>query len=250
ETFIRDYFKHTPGAVAMAPGNNPWRDCLAAELWLSDRGAIATQPKPLGICRFTETRPFLDGKLDDACWNGIKTLPLKVVASSGDKADEAAAFAEGYKTEARFAYDAQFLYIAVTCAHPTGQTAPAAAKRHRDADLTGHDRVDILLDMDRDYQTYYRFQIDDRGCLAEDCWGDKSWNPKYFVAFNPTAAGWTAELAIPLVELTGDKPSTGRTWAANVTRVTPAKGIQAWSTPTDGEPRPEGMGLLQFRTER
>jgi hypothetical protein len=47
-----------------------------------------------------------------------------------------------------------------------------------------------------------------------------------------------------------DKPETGRTWAANVSRVVPGKGVQAWSTPTDGEPRPEGMGLLQFRAER
>jgi len=50
----------------------------------------------------------------------------------------------------------------------------------------------VLLDLDRDYQTYYRFQVDHRGCLAEDCWGDRTWNPKYFVAFVPTETGWTA----------------------------------------------------------
>lgn len=172
------------------------------------------------------------------------------MAREGEAPAESRAFEEGYKTETRFAYDAQFIYIAVSCSHPAGQSVPPAAKRERDADLKGHDRVDILLDMDRDYQTYYRFQIDHRGCLAEDCWGDKSWNPKYFVAFNPSETGWTAEIAIPIVELTGDKPSTGRTWAANATRVVPGKGVQAWSTPTDGEPRPEGMGLLQFRAER
>ena len=250
EVFIRDYFKATPGAAAMAPGLDPWRDCLAAELWLNDRGAIPIQPKPLGYCRFTETRPFLDGKLDDPCWTDLKPLPLKVATTASEKAEDVKAFEEGYKTETRFAYDAQFIYIAVSCSHPAGQSVPPAAKRERDADLKGHDRVDILLDMDRDYQTYYRFQIDHRGCLAEDCWGDKSWNPKYFVAFNPSETGWTAEIAIPIVELTGDKPSTGRTWAANATRVVPGKGVQAWSTPTDGEPRPEGMGLLQFRAER
>ena len=65
-----------------------------------------------------------------------------------------------------------------------------------------------------------------------------------------TRVAFAAEIAIPIVELTGDKPSTGRTWAANATRVVPGKGVQAWSTPTDGEPRPEGMGLLQFRAER
>jgi hypothetical protein len=254
ETFIRDYFKRTPGAAAMQPGADAWRDCLAAELWLSERGAIPTQPKPLGYCRFTETRPFLDGKLDDPCWTDLKPLPLKAASAAARREGEATvepdSFAESYKTEARFAYDAHFLYVAVTCSHPVGQAVPAAAKRQRDADLKGHDRVDILIDMDRDYQTYYRFQIDHRGYLAEDCWGDRSWNPKYFVAFHPSESGWTAEIAIPIVELTGDKPATGRTWAANVSRVVPGKGIQAWSTPVDGEPRPEGMGLLQFRSER
>ncbi|MDB5312560.1 MAG: hypothetical protein JWO38_6762 [Gemmataceae bacterium] len=250
EVFVRDYFKHTPGAAALAPGGDPWRDCLAAELWLSDRGAIPIQPKPLGYCRFTETRPFLDGKLDDPCWQDLKPLPLKVVAAAGGTADEGKAFADGYKTEAKFAYDDRFLYVAVSCAHPAGQNVPAAAKRGRDADLTGRDRVDIMLDMDRDYQTYYRFQVDHRGCLAEDCWGDKGWNPKYFVAFNPTETGWTAEFAIPMAELAGDRPGTGRTWAVNVSRVVPGKGVQAWSGPADGEPRPEGMGLLQFRSER
>ena len=44
--------------------------------------------------------------------------------------------------------------------------------------------------------------------------------------------------------------ATGRTWAVNVSRVVPGLGVQAWSGPADGEPRPEGMGLLQFRAER
>lgn len=245
ESFVREYFKRTPGATAMQPGVDPWRDCLAAEIWLGDRTTIGVQPKPMGFCRFTETRPFLDGKLDDPCWKDLKALEVKSAIREGETSADSQ-----YKTEARFAYDAQFMYIAVTCSHPVGQAVPPVAKRERDADLKGHDRVDILLDLDRDYQTYYRFQIDHRGCLAEDCWGDKTWNPKYFVAFNPTETGWTAEIAIPLVELTGDKPSTGKTWAANVSRVVPGKGIQAWSTPADGEPRPEGMGLLQFRAER
>ncbi|MFO0801513.1 MAG: YCF48-related protein [Gemmataceae bacterium] len=237
EQFLREYFKRSPSAVSQKPGEDVWRDCLAAEMWLSDKSVIAVPPKPVGTCRFTETRPLLDGKLDDDCWKDIKVMEVKGVDSE-------------YRTEARFAYDSPFLYIAVTCSHPAGQAVPPVAKRDRDADLRGHDRVDITLDLDRDYQTYYRFQIDHRGCLAEDCWGDRSWNPKYFVAFNPGESGWTAEMAIPLVELTGEAVGGGKTWAANVTRVLPGKGVQAWSLPADAEPRPEGMGLLQFRAER
>jgi hypothetical protein len=36
----------------------------------------------------------------------------------------------------------------------------------------------------------------------------------------------------------------------NVSRVVPGVGVQAWSGPADTDPRPEGMGLLQFRSER
>ena len=249
-TSIRDYFKSTPGAATLAPGQDPWRDCLAAELWMTDGALIPVLPKPVGKCKHTETRPLLDGKLDDACWKDSPAMSLKPLAAAADKTDEMKAFSEEFKTEAHFAYDDKFLYIAVTCSHPTGLKVDPVTKRNRDADMAGHDRVDILLDMDRDYQTYYRFQVDHRGCLAEDCWGDKSWNPKYFVAFNSTETGWTAEMAIPLVELTGDHPAHGRMWAANVSRIVPGKGIQSWSGPADDTPRPEGMGLLQFRADK
>lgn len=249
QQFVGEYFKLTPGATAQAPGLDPWRDCLASELWLTQPTAMPAAPKPLGQCRRCDTRPFLDGKLDDPCWTDAKPIGLKPVAAASDRADDLKAFGDAYRTEARFSFDDQFLYIAASCTHPVGMQVPAAAKRMRDADLSGRDRVDILLDMDRDYQTYYRFQIDQRGCLAEDCWGDRTWNPKYYVAFLPSETGWTAEIAIPLVELTGDRPGHGRAWAANVSRMVPGKGVQAWSGPADTEPRPEGMGLLQFRVE-
>ncbi len=248
DAFLREYFRGAPAAATQQPGIDHWRDCLAAELWLSDRTRVLTTPKPVAPSVFTETRPLLDGKLDDPCWQAAKALPLAVTAASSGKADDAAAFAAGYKTEAKFSHDSQFLYVAVTCAHPAGKAVPAVAKRDRDADLTGHDRVDLMIDLDRDYQTYYRFQVDHRGCLAEDCWGDRSWNPKYFVAFTPTETGWTCEFAIPLVELTGERAT--RAWAVNVSRVVPGVGVQTWSGPADADPRPEGMGLLQFQSGR
>ncbi|HEY1192266.1 MAG TPA: YCF48-related protein [Gemmata sp.] len=248
--FINDYFKRAPEAVTAAPGADLWRDCLASELWVTNPTAVPTPPKPLGYCRRADTRPLLDGELNDECWTkNAKALALKVTAA-GDKPEDAKAFGERYKTESLFAYDERYLYIAVKCTHPQGKKVEPVAKRVRDADLSGRDRVDILLDMDRDYQTYYRFQIDQRGCLAEDCWGDRSWNPKYHVAFRPTDTGWAAEIAIPLVELTGDRPAHGKTWAVNVSRFVPGEGVQSWSGPADTDPRPEGMGLLQFRADR
>jgi hypothetical protein len=66
------------------------------------------------------------------------------------------------------------------------------------------------------------------------------------VAVHSDETGWLAEAAIPLAELTGDRINIGTVWAANVVRVLPGRGVQAWSVPADVEPRPEGMGLLMF----
>ena len=149
-------------------------------------------------------------------------------------------------TRAALAFDDEYLYIAVVCRHPAGMKKDKLAVRGRDMDLRANDRVSILIDLDRDYQTYYQLQIDQRGAVAEDCWGDRTWNPKWFVAVNSEETGWTAEAAIPLSELTGDVVVPGKLWAVNVVRTVPGKGIQAWSGPADVNPRPEGMGILTF----
>jgi hypothetical protein len=229
-------------SVTSAPGaaNDPWRDAAAAELWLSNRTGLP--PKPIAQCRQAAMKPFLDGKLDDACWQSAQTMPLK--PAPGGTAD-----AKEYETKAWLTYDSEFVYFAVQCRHPADKSAAPASKRTRDADMTGYDRVSLMLDLDRDYQTYFRFQIDQRGCLAEDCWGDKKWNPRWFVAHKVTPEGWTAEVAIPMSELTGEGVTLGKTWAANVVRVLPGRGVLGWSLPADVEPRPEGMGLITFSQE-
>jgi cellulose/xylan binding protein with CBM9 domain len=226
-------------AAASTGSGDAWRGAAAAELWLANRNG--PQPRPMAMCKLASTRPYLDGKLDDDCWKSAKEFPLQNVGG-GPGAE--------YSTRAMFAYDREFLYIAIECKHPAGKHVPLVEKRKRDEDLHAYDRVGIMLDMDRNYQTYYHFQIDQRGCLSEDCWGDKSWNPKWYVASRSDETSWTAEIAIPLVELTGEAINVGQIWACNVVRVVPGKGLQAASLPADVEPRPEGMGLLMFTQDR
>ncbi len=221
--------------AASSTVDDPWRDAAAAELWLGDRRGPA--PKPVTPCKLTAAKPFLDGKLDEACWN--EAAPLVLRDASGNTA-------AACPTRARIAYDAEYLYIAIECKRPSGRFAPLVAKRTRDADLRAYDRVGIMIDLDRDYQTYFHLQIDERGAIAEDCWGDRSWDPTWFVASTAGSDAWTAEAAIPLKELTGDIPTIGKAWAVNVVRVLPGRGVQAWSLPADVHPRPEGMGLLLF----
>jgi photosystem II stability/assembly factor-like uncharacterized protein len=252
------------GAPTGARGSDPWRDCVLLESWLLNRGGQPTPPKPVGACKRTTTRPFLDGKLDDDCWADAVLMPMTTMA--GDLGSEFGCKesierelkAKGKTTvtslqeavaggsHAKFAFDDENLYIAVVCQHPLGMRKNKVEARTRDMDLRAFDRVSILIDLDRDYQTYYQLQVDQRGAVAEDCWGDKTWNPKWFVAVNAEETGWTAEIAIPLGELTGDLVAPGKLWAVNVVRTLPGKGVQAWSGPAGTTPRPEGMGVLTF----
>jgi photosystem II stability/assembly factor-like uncharacterized protein len=221
--------------IAGPQGADPWKENAAAELWLLERNGQA--PKPTASCAQTTVRPFLDGELDDECWKRLTPLALK--EASGDTG-------ELFETRAWLAYDSEYLYVALSCRHPAERHVPQVEKRTRDADLRGFDRVSLMLDIDRDYQTYFHWQIDQRGAVAEDCWGDRSWNPRWLVAHKSTLHGWTAELALPLAEITGDAVPLGKAWCLNLSRVVPGKGIRAFSLPADVSPRPEGMGLVIF----
>ncbi len=223
----------------------PWRDAALAELWLLNR--TGPPPKPVVQCRQTDTRPFLDGKLDDKCWQGVKPLVLRSADPRDREGDpKKHRWTDDYPTEVYLTYDKEYLYVGLVCRQPKERYVPPVKPRPRDADVAPFDRVSLLLDVDRDYSTYYHLEIDQRGCTCEDCWGDLTWNPKWFVAVNSEPGVWQIEAAIPLAELTGEPVTLGKTWACNVTRVVPGQGVQAFSLPADAQPRPEGMGLLTF----
>jgi hypothetical protein len=215
----------------------PWAEAAAAELWVAGAGP---KPRQMAKCLFTDERPTLDGKLDDACWKA--QLPIALTDASGTSQPS-------HPTEAWFAYDTEFLYVAVRCKHPAGRSAPPVKVRERDANLDAYDRVSLLLDLDRDYATYYRLEFDQRGCVREDCWGDAHWNPKWYVAAHALDDVWSVEAAIPLGELTSTPLTLASRWACNLVRIVPGRGVQSISQPADVEPRPEGMCILQFHQD-
>ena len=215
-----------------------WSDAAAAEIWLANRAQ--TPPRRLALCRFTEQKPFLDGRFEDPCWKGLQAVTCENAVGETAKDNP---------TQAFFAFDHEFLYIALRCKHPPGRSVPAVKNRTRDANLDPFDRVSILLDLDRDYSTYFQLQVDQRGCVREDCWGDATWNPKWFVAVHQTEDAWQIEAALPLNELTGERIRPNVAWAVNVVRTLPGRGVQAWSLPADVQPRPEGMSLMVFHQE-
>ena len=238
---------------ARGADQNAWTLCAQGELWLAD--PKNKQSKPVQKCWRAAARPKLDGRLDDALWQKVETVPLR----SAFKDDE------DWPAVAAIAHDDEFLYIAVTCRRAPGvKYEPAQIPRTRDADLSAQDRVDVLIDIDRDFATYYCHSFDYRGFTADSLCGSPAWDPTWFVAADLTDDAWTVEAAVPLNQLTGPHPpppeadakTQGKmppplvkardVWALGVQRTVPGVGFQSWSTPASTEVKPEGFGYLIF----
>jgi photosystem II stability/assembly factor-like uncharacterized protein/tetratricopeptide (TPR) repeat protein len=226
---------YTAFALGRAAAGDAWGAAAAGERWLRDRFALP--PKPVLVVRGTSVRPHLDGRLDEPLWKAAGLTALATVA--GDPRSE-------WGSELRMTYDAEYLYVGVRCTRPARTPAGSPRPRPRDPDLHAFDRVEWFLDLDRDFATYYRLCVDERGWVAEDCWGDRSWNPTWYVASHAAEGEYTIEAALPLQALTASPPKDGTVWAFNAVRVVPGGPIQAVAQPASAEPRPEGFGYLMF----
>lgn len=195
-------------ALSIRYPGEAWQECGAVERWLAE--PERPQPnKPRIDCRFTVDRPTLDGRLDEPLWGSATVLATKSASQTPP-------------TEFHLAYDEQYLYIAIRCAKLDGFDGSADDRaRTYDADLTAYDRVRLLVDVDRDYTTWFSLTVDQRGWTNDACWGDASWNPKWFVAAASDGDHWTVEAAIPWSELTATPPTTGDAWAVACERVLP-----------------------------
>jgi hypothetical protein len=216
--------------------HDAWWTCAAAEQWL-EHGQTIAPPKEMWRAAPAGTKPRLDGKLDDAVWQAAKPVELHSTLR-----DDSA-----WPAVAMLAYDLEFLYLAVNCRQaPGGKYETSREPRPRDPDLSSHDRIDICLDVDRDWATYYRLTVDHRGWTREVCSSDPTWNPTWFVAAATTENSWIVEAAIPWAELTGQPPGAKDVWAAGVQRTVPGVGFQSWTTPASTQIVPEGFGYLTF----
>jgi len=111
-------------------------------------------------------------------------------------------------------YDAEHLYFAASFPRAKGvrTDGPIQRERRYDEDLADFDRVNLSVDIDRDYVTSFNFAVDQRGCTSEACWNDSSWNPRWLVAVDADKTSWRVEVAIPLDELTPVAPQRGTAW--------------------------------------
>ncbi|MCL2623094.1 MAG: hypothetical protein FWD31_05435, partial [Planctomycetaceae bacterium] len=250
----------------MPPNDDLWAVRAASEL-VANGGTLGqnqtARQLPTIRCRLTSERPFLDGKLDDDLWSQcVPTLFSSAVTpadlsqdgqtmktSSRDDREQTGVRSHNLGTEAMFQYDREFLYVALRCRKTQGfayhyqdfRTIP----RTHDPNLSREDRVEMLLDQKRNYTTYDTFELDYRGWISESRWGDKNWNPRWFVARHEDETHWYVEAAIPLDQLTDKKPKPGTRWGIALRRIVPGVGIDAWNVDYSFNTR-EGFGYLVF----
>ena len=213
------------------------------ELWASF--ATAESPKSLIRCYPASNRPKLDGLLSDPCWEEANELHL---TANSDSSDVTGGSLDESQSLMMFSYDAEFFYLAIKVPREKEglPDRPQTSGRQHDADLSRHDRVCLRLDIDRDYATWYEFQIDQRGWTAERCWEDRRWNPTWYVAAEADQSDWRIEAAIPWDELTPTPPRAGTFYAVSLLRITPNVGLQSWTRPATLRPQPSSFGLIRF----
>lgn len=210
------------------------------ELSLNESSPSASRVETL-TCQFTYSRPTLDGKLDEPFWQsarqraGALRMQTQVPGSTENIAENARLHQPDV---ALMAYDDKFLYAGFTCQKIEGQYYNQRKQsRPRDADLTRRDRIELSLDINRDYRSALRFVVDCRGWVWEDCGGSLGWNPTWYVSQSETNSTWTVEFAIPLDQLIPGQIESDSTWAVQIARRA-YSGRDLWSDPSKPHIRP------------
>ena len=126
-------------------------------------------------------------------------------------------------TTVAWGYDAEYLYLAIQCPKTSGSIPPLAVDRAHDANLQQLDRVEITLDVDRDYASSFVFEISENGECSESALGLRSWNPQWFIAADQSHDQWTLEVAIPFSQFGRATAMDREAWAVAIQRCLPGE---------------------------
>ena len=160
----------------------------------------------------------VDGQLVEDEWEGATRVEnfIQFEPTSGAPALQ--------KTEVYVLYDDAYVYFGFRC-YDSEPSQITAQLNRRDSDLLNDDAVLVVLDTFHDTRSGYYFatnllgtqldgRVTDNGRVVEDAW-DTTW----LSAAARFDEGWTAEMAIPLMNLRF-RPGADQTWGFNAGRTT------------------------------
>ncbi len=157
-----------------------------------------SNPK-LGVATRTPKPPKIDAVLNEPEWQLAKPITdfIQLVPIEGAQPDE--------KTEVRFLFDDEALYVACFMHDP--DPSKIVARLARRDDIVESDYISIRLDTFHDHQTDFEFTVNAAGVkvdfLSYDDGrrGDASWDAVWDVETRIDEHGWVAEFKIPFKSL-------------------------------------------------
>ena len=161
----------------------------------------------------------LDGELTDEVWSRAPKIEGFVQRDPKEGA------APTYPTEARVAYDAEHLYIAILAHDPEPDKITGFLTR-RDT-YSPSDWVAVLIDSYHDKRTAYEFSVNPAGVKQDKYYfndgdEDQGWDAVWDVVVAKRADGWSAEFRIPLSQLRfppSEKPTFGFALSRQIARL-------------------------------
>ena len=178
-------------------------------------GAADASAAPRAAAVRTATAPSIDGRLDDAAWNGAPVISLFIQRDpdEGEPASEA--------TEVRIAYDDEAIYIGARM-HDRGTVTSRLGRR--DMTSASSDWFKVGIDSYYDRRTAFRFEVNPAGVRRDftvsgtAAEGDLAWDAVWDAAATMDANGWTAEMRIPFSQLRFTAADE-QTWGLQLERV-------------------------------
>ncbi len=142
--------------------------------------------------------PRLDGVLDDSCW-------------------ESALQQAGRTSWSRFAYDDDYLYVAMGWdAVAFGDDVAGRGGAVRDHDLRDVDRLRLRLDTDRDLNTSFQLEVSAAGRTRDTIDGNPAWQPTWYVDTRRSGSQVVVELALSRHDVADLPIPVGEIWHASI----------------------------------
>ena len=223
------------------------RNALAVALWVVCGAVTAGDADDLRDRRLYEVVPVkkaprIDGRLDDACWQGVPVMGgfQLTITACGEAVDA--------PTEARLVYHGHFLYIGVTCHEPHPERIVRRVTAHDVSAVCGDDAVEIFIHPDLTQGDYYQLAANVIGTRDDGRGLDGSWNGTWQACGAIGKRAWTLEAAVDLRSL-GRLPEPGAVWGFNLNRERPSvspRQYQCWSDTGGAFHTPERFGRIIF----
>ena len=182
-----------------------WKVLLSSMFFLLAVNLVS-ESQTVETVRF-QTPPVIDGKLDDACWQGVTVVDEFRIAELETTVPD--------KTEVYLGFDDEALYLGFRCFQK--EPSIIANQTRRDGSFQYEDHVAVYLDTHHDRRRSYCFAVSPLGIQRDEKQGDLGWDGEWVAAAIVELSVWTVEMRIPFDIL--DLPQSAKqTWGLNLVR--------------------------------